>query len=350
MISTADAFGLPRPGGQSIFTRTQSSSPQKPLGFLAAASSALASSAATPFHRTNTAPPFRNPAFTTPRRPYDLDAASETSAVEDSPALTDISENYPETPETDNMRGLGRLALNPALSHVVSPVRKRSPGKGEIPGGGTTFSSRDRVRKRKRRHDDKDVSGHHLPYRYQDEWDESEGNASDDSTFQPSDQHTPGAGEPPKRRRGWLSGFLSDVQKHPDAPRVLGYWITFFFNVTMVGLVVWLIWVLVSSFRDDFWAAKHELRAQVLDEMNKCLEDYRQNKCEPKEQRLPALNMLCEEWASCMNQDVDKHRSLSLGAKNIVEILNDIVETMHWKTLVSFLSLVTHAISSGNQD
>lgn len=264
-----------------------------------------------------------------------MDALSETSAIDDSPAPTDISESYPETPDTENMRGLGKLVLTPAFSRIVSPLRKRSPGKGEIPRVGSAFSSRDRVRKRKRRHDDKDVSGFRFSYRQQDEWDESEGNASDDSTFQPNDQDSAApVAEPSKKKKGWLGGFLSDIQKHPDAPRVLGYWITFFFNLAMVGLTLWLIWVLVASFRDDFWAARHELRAQVVDEMNKCLDDYRQNKCEPKEQRLPALNALCDEWAACMNQDADKHRRLSLGAKNIVEILNDIVEAMHWKTLV----------------
>ena len=36
------------------------------------------------------------------------------------------------------------------------------------------------------------------------------------------------------------------------------------FNLAVVGLAMWLLWVVVASFRDDFWAAKQELRAVVL--------------------------------------------------------------------------------------
>ncbi|ETS74840.1 hypothetical protein PFICI_13324 [Pestalotiopsis fici W106-1] len=343
-----NAFGLPKSGSfgpQSAFSRTQSS-PHKLPPPSPGQKSIFATSNAV-LQRTNTAPAFRNPAFTTPRKPFDMDALSEASPAEDSPAQTDISENYPDTPETDNMRNLNKMALTPARSKALSvALNKRSPGKGDILRPVTAFGGREKVRKRKRRHDDKDISGFRLPYKYQEEWDESEGNDTDDSVYEPNKYHGPNT-QPGRKQKGWFSGFLSVIQKHPDAPIVLGSWVTLMFNLAVVGLAMWLLWVVVASFRDDFWAAKQELRAVVVEEMAKCARDYADNRCSPREQRLPAMNAMCDEWETCMNQNPDNLGRVRLGARNIVEILNEIIETMHWKTLAAFIALFAIFCFSG---
>ncbi|KAH8195721.1 hypothetical protein TruAng_010124 [Truncatella angustata] len=361
-----NAFGLPRtntfgqPGrfsslgagagaGPSTSTTTSTqNSPHKPLAPTPGRASSAFSSSHSIFHRTNTAPPFRNPAFTTPRKPFvDMDALSEASAAEDSPAQTDM-DSCPDTPETDgrdNMRSFSQMTLTPARSKALSSAMyKRSPGKGEIPRGSTAFGTRDKVRKRKRRHDDKDISGFRLPYKQSDEWDDTEANDSDDSVYQPNDHYGP---KKSARRKGWFGGFLSVIQKHPDAPIVLGSWVTLLFNLAVVGLALWLLWVVVASFRDDFWAAKQELRAVVVEEMAKCARDYADNRCSPREQRLPAMNVMCDEWEACMSQNPDKLMRVRLGARNIVEILNEIIETMHWKTLAAFIALFAIFCFSG---
>lgn len=341
-----DAFGLPRAGTfgqQGAFARTLSS-PQKPAHPTTGRSSAFSSSTSH-FQRTNTAPPFRNSAFTTPRKPFDMDAMSEASAAEDSPAPTDVSESGLDTPETDNRRNFSQMTLTPARSKALSSaMARRSPGKGEIPRGSSAFGTRDKVRKRKRRHDDKDISGFRLPYKHSDEWDDTDGNDSDDSVYQPNDHHGPNK-QLPRKKKGWFTGFLSVIQKHPDAPIVLGSWVTLMFNLAVVGLAMWLLWVVVASFRDDFWAAKQEMRAVVVEEMAKCARDYADNRCSPREQRLPAMNAMCDEWEGCMNQNPNNLMRVRLGARNIVEILNEIIETMHWKTLVSFHSMMQFLLS-----
>jgi hypothetical protein len=260
-----------------------------------------------------------------------MDILSEASGAEDSPALTDVSESCPETPEVENSRNFSQLTLTPARSKVLAASRK-TPGKGEIPRS-SAFGTRDKVRKRKRRHDDKDISGFRLPYKQLDEWNETEGPDSDDSTYEPNDHHDPPRGR--SKKKGWFGGFLSAIQKNPSAPILLGYWVQLAFNLIIVGVVLWIIWIIVAGFRDDFWAAKQELRAIVVEEMGKCARDYAENRCAPREHRLPAMNAMCEEWEGCMNQDPDRVRRVQLGAKNIVEIINEIFETMHWKTLVS---------------
>ncbi|KAH8648571.1 Di-sulfide bridge nucleocytoplasmic transport domain-containing protein [Xylariales sp. PMI_506] len=328
------AFGS-RPQG-NIFggSASTTNSPQKP-----------AAQGPSMFHRVNTAPAFRNPAFTTPRKPFDMDVMSEASAAEDSPAPTDISEGGPDTPD-DHARNFGQMTLTPARSRTTSAILKRSPGKGEIPRGSmATFGNRDKVRKRKRKHDDKDISGFRLPYKQLEEWDDSEGNDSDDSTYQPNEHHRPPKAT--RKSKGWFSGFLSAIQKNPAAPILLGYWIQLMFNLIIVGVVLWILWIIMAGFRDDFWAAREELRNAVVTEMSECAKHYTTNRCSPVEQRLPAMVAMCEEWEACMNQNPDRVRRVQLGAKNIVEIINSIFETMHWKTLAVFFLLFAMLCFSG---
>ena len=203
----------------SPLARTQST-PIKPLANtpnLAPRSIFAYPSSQNPIQRTNTAPPFRNPAFTTPRK-FDLDTLSEASPAESSPDVTDMS-GLTDTPDLDSCRSLRHVNLSPIRNRALVNSMRRSPGKGDI--ARPMFGSRDKVRKRKRRADDKDISGFRLPYRHSDEWDESDSPDSDESTFQPN-QH--------QRRRadrvnstGWVGGFLTTIQKHPTAPPILGY-------------------------------------------------------------------------------------------------------------------------------
>ncbi|ORY55712.1 Di-sulfide bridge nucleocytoplasmic transport domain-containing protein [Pseudomassariella vexata] len=323
--------------GQSSFSRTQSS-PYKPLS----ATPGHSSFASNPqLQRTATAPAFRNSAFTTPRKPLDHDVFSEVSAAESSPAATDGSD-CPDTPEMENSRSFGQMAITPARNRAL--LSKKASGKGEIPR--VVFNTRDKVRKRKRRQEDKDIGSYRLPYKQADEWDESEGADSDDSAFRPNDP-SPNKTSRARGKKGWFTNFLSTIQKHPYAPAILGYWLQLAFNLVIVGIVTWVMWIIISGFKDDFWAARQELRAGVVEEMAKCAKDYAENRCAPKEQRLPAMNLMCEEWESCMNQDPDKVRRVQLGAKNIVEIINEIFETMHWKTLAVFFLLFAMLCFSG---
>ena len=246
------------------------------------------------------------------------------SAAESSPAVTDASDAA-ETPETQSF---SQMTITPSRAKGLLP--KKVSGKGEI-AGRPMFGGRDRVRKRKKRHDDKDISGYRLPYKHQEEWEGSEAADSDDSTFEPGASQR---GSRSRSQKGWFSSLLSTIQKHPYAPAILGYWLQFAFNLVVVGVIIWVIYIFIGGMRGDYWAARNELRAELLEEMAKCLSDYTTNRCAPIEQRLPAMNKMCEEWEACMNQDPDRVRSVQLGAKNIIEIFNEVFETMHWKTLV----------------
>ncbi|KAI1077770.1 Di-sulfide bridge nucleocytoplasmic transport domain-containing protein [Whalleya microplaca] len=334
------AFGASSFGnlGQNPFPRTQST-PSKPV--LGTPSQQPSIFAGSPLKRTTTAPPFRNPAFTTPRKPFDIDVLSEASPAESSPAASDASD-FADTPEHDNASGLAHMAITPssAMNKNRSLFGKKS-GKGEIPK--TIFASRDKVRKRKRYNADKDISGYRLPYLQQDEYDESD-YESDESTFQPSKAPK----EPKKQSQdGWFGNFLATIQRHPYAPKILDVWLAFAFNFCMVAGTCWFLWAMVAGLRQDFSAARAEARADIVAEIDKCASDYRQNKCFPVSQRLPAMYELCDQWFDCMNQNPDQVKQISISAKEIVQILNGIIDTMSLKTLAVFAFMIIAFLASG---
>ncbi|KAK7916845.1 hypothetical protein PG985_010453 [Apiospora marii] len=358
---TNTAFGATRPGALAanstpnlnMFSRTQSSSsssnqpPPSNRNDAQSSSTSTSSSAHPTFQRTSTAPPFRNPAFTTPRKPFDMDPLSE---VEDSPAATDpdASELYdPDTPE-DNYRSIRHVSLTPARSKSLLQVAtRRSPGKGEIPNGRMTmFGTRDKIRKRKRRHDDKDISGYRLPYKYSNEWEESEDPDSDDSTYEPNERPR-SRSHASAQKKGWFANFLSTVSQHPTAPHVLGYWLTLIFNAAIIGLMFYILVAVITSFRHEMSLVNLKEKSSVLDEITKCTQQYVDNRCHPRDKRLPALDALCNEWDICMNQNPNPDYHVRHGAKNMVEIANTIFETMHWKTMAALSILAIIVCLSG---
>ncbi|KAH9897125.1 hypothetical protein F4778DRAFT_744458 [Xylariomycetidae sp. FL2044] len=324
-----NTFGSSNPAafGQNSFNRAHST-PSKPLPPTPSQPGSIFSSSH--LQRTTTAPPFRNPAFTTPRKPFDVDAMSEFSAAESSPAATDASDLL-ETPETDRMHDLAQMTITPAsMSRTKSFTNKKASGKGEI--AKTMFATRDKVRKRKRYNEDKDISGYRLPYIQQSECEDSD-YESDESTFEPGKAHKQ-ENRRNSQQEGWVGSFFALLQRHPFAPEILRYWLELTFSIAFVTIILWVAWSIVSGLRQDFATARNAVRQEILDSISKCTSDYRENKCSPIEQRLPAMYELCDTWYDCMNQNPDHVKNIQLGAKNIIEIVNEIVDTMSYKTMI----------------
>ncbi|KAI0521723.1 hypothetical protein F5B22DRAFT_596002 [Xylaria bambusicola] len=300
-------------------------------------SPSIFASARSQAQRSTTASSFRNPAFTTPRKPFDPDALSEISA---SPAATDGGSDFPETPDHDQSIDMAQMTLTPAsVSKHRSFSPKKASGRGEI--AKPMFPTRDKVRKRKRYNGDKDISGYRLPYKQADEGDSDY--ESDDSTFQPNKpQHNQ-----KRPKSGWFGNFLSALQQNPTAPRVLGLWLNFGFSLFCMSGTVWIIWAIVSGLRADFTSARAVVRDSIVNEMSICQTHYQENKCFPVEARLPGLRKACDEWEACMNQDPSRVKNVQLGAKSIVEVINEIVDTMSYKTIILLLFLFAIFVFSG---
>lgn len=264
----------------------------------------------------------------------------EYSGAESSPALTDTSEMPAETPEFEREEDVEKVTLTPSAGRTLfskTLLRNHASGRGEI-----ARSSRDKIRKRKRLHGDRDVgSGRsRLPH------------DSDDSDSDWEDGLDHGAKrskDGKKPNRGWVNNFLSAVSDHPSAPAILSKWLQLGVNVILLSLVLFGMFAIFSQVRSDLSQAGEKARAAIVNEMSVCTENYRKNGCAPRASRAPALDGPCNEWEACMNQDPSAIMHVQISAKNIAEIMNEFVGVLTFKTWVREQILFGYLLASANR-
>ncbi|KAJ2903913.1 putative nuclear envelope protein [Zalerion maritima] len=378
-----NAFG--RNPNAAAHTFSFSSSPEKPLPSLPRMGSQKSNNpfASTPraespikessmfdrsFQNSHRAPPFLNPAFTTHRKPVDEATFSEMSGAESSPAATDadISEIPIDSPDMD--RPSHRLDCD-AMS--ISPSRRakaaymygksaaippRTSGKGEIPRG--KYGHLDKIRKRKRHNEDRDVGT--VRYRIESDTSEDESGSADDTDAvsrivrggKRTGMHV-GSGRKRSPKQGWLGGFLSTITTNPTAPDVLVQWQRFLLQSIITAIVIYFLWSVVCSIRHDMNLAADKARSERLGTIAECATNYHENRCFPREKRLPRLMKDCDEWEVCMNQDEDDIATVTVGVKQFVALLNEMVSDLQLKTIgflagLAFLAAFGMRIGSGN--
>lgn len=294
------------------------------------------------------APPFRNPAFTTPQRRVDELAFSEVSGAESSPAMTDASEMPEDTPEVDRSEDLGRMTITQSTANRTlfgasatggaSKARSRTPGRGELRRREPDRYLRGKIRKRTRQTGDRDVGSvrSRLPH------------DSDDSD---SDWEQDGGGKARRGKKGpgLFAGMLSAIGNNPNVPIILSKWVQLTVNVVIVGGVLWFFWGAISMVRADIAQATERARSALLAEMQACTHEYTKNRCSPKSERLPALAAVCDEWEACMNQDPTSVMKVQVSARNLAEVINEFVGVMSLKAWVSLLCLLSgHFLAVAN--
>lgn len=283
------------------------------------------------------APQFRNPAFTTPQKRFDELAQSEFSGAESSPAMTDLSEMTVETPDIDRDDDFRKMTITPHSAGRVlfskSMLRSRTPGRGEVPRG-----NRDKIRKRKRLPGDRDVGSarSRLPH------------ASDDSDSDWADDNDRSTKKRSSKAKGWLGSFLAVVSDHPSAPVILSKWLQLAVNLVLMGLVVIGMVYMFLQVRTDLLSETEKARADLVYKMSLCRDNYLKNQCAPKTSRAPALEVPCNEWETCMNQDPMSVMKVQLTVRNIGNVLNEFTEVMSVKTWGFLLSMILVAIVGTN--
>lgn len=185
------------------------------------------------------------------------------------------------------------------------------------------------VRKRKRQRGDRDVGS--VRSRLDHASDES------DSDWE--------EGVRPGRRRsstdtnassGWLTSFLDTVSKYPAAPAVLSRWLQFVINTFLIGVILFAVFSCVMAVRNDLSRAADRARSNLMHEISQCTSNYHKNLCAPKLNRAPALELPCNEWEACMNQDPSTVMMTQISARNMAEILNEFFTIISYKTWVSW--------------
>lgn len=278
------------------------------------------------------APPFRNPAFTTPRRPVDEVVFSEASGAEDSPGLTEVSDVPNDTPEVDHMGDINMGGMvSPSRIDKTSRYAKSIFAKKHAAGKGELRSSRDAgkpalLRKRRRHNLDKDV-GSVVRYNVPDSESESESEASRSSRGGRSRSK-----QTQKQKQGIFGSIFQMVDDNPNTPDNLHRWIQLVLNLVFISTIVGIAWSVYSSIRSDILNANESARLEIQSKMAECQNSYVQNGCGTN--NYPALGPLCKEWQECMSQNPLAIMRVKVTAKQIAEIINEFSDAMNFKAWV----------------
>ncbi|KAM0325028.1 hypothetical protein ACHAQA_007564 [Verticillium albo-atrum] len=286
--------------------------------------------------QSNTAPPFRNPAFTTPRKPFDETVFSE---AESSPALTEVSDLPNDTPDVDrtgdlNMGGMSPTRINKNLRYGKSPgqqLKRHLPGRGEISRGNRDYAAA--LRKRKRHNYDRDVGS----VRYTSSRDNSASDSEEDEDYVRRPKGAKGSKR--KAAKGWFESVVQTINQNPNMPDNLAKWMTFFVNASVVSVFLYMGWSLFVTVSNDITSAHDAARRDIINRALECNNQFMLNGCEKKD-RPPALKDMCDEWAECRIQDPDSIMRVKNTAKQVAEVINEFAGTMSLHAWAFFFGIL----------
>ena len=276
------------------------------------------------------APQFRNPSFTTPRKPFDQELFSEVSGAESSPADNADAEDTPDPPKTGQTMTAftnGGTVRQPMFGRYGSSFLGSSPGRAEQRRGKYANTIINKVRKRKRI--DRDyalVRGHREGSDSESDGDESRSRSGGQQSKQES-------------KEGWFASTFNYIESHPNLPNVLSIYAQMAINFFIAGLTVFGIYTFWMTVRADVDKASDDERALVLAETVRCARDYVDNRC-GSDQRLPALQIPCESWEHCMNRDPNSIGRARVSAHTFAQIFNSFIEPISYKAMVCLLFLL----------
>lgn len=286
---------------------------------------------------------FRNPSFTTPQKSLDLDFSSGPEN-QSSPANGDTE----DTPEHKNR---GALAKNNGTM-VQFKAEKKQPalgifghygmsGRGEIQRRAPNDLMARRIHKRKRRDAERDVR---ITRR----------RPAEDSESDDDDHERPSSSEGGKRDTskihniGMIPAFFSYLETHPNLPHVLSYYAQFLLNLFLVSIVIYMIYAFWSTIRSDVNEKSKEAASEILVEMAMCARDFRDNKCDKPESRVPAMESICNSWEKCMQRDPTMVGRAKVSAHTFAEIINNFFQPISAKAMISLCVLFLGCLAVNN--
>jgi hypothetical protein len=267
----------------------------------------------------------------------------EDTPVDDSPAMTDASPGADASADTPDFVDDSGLFDNVHISTPDQRVSRtlfseKKSGKGELPRG--DIFQRSKVRKRVRMDRDRDVAStrSRLP----------DGRDEDDSSDDYDNDEPTGRRTRRKRDMGWLHYILTSISSNPNAPMIMSWYLQVLFNAACGGVVLWMAWGLISAIRGEVLYSSEKARAQLIEDMNACSRRYIENKCSPIEGRPPALEGMCNEWETCMNQDSNVVAGVKASAGHLADILNEFFSRLSWKATVTLSCFSIIAMVASN--
>ncbi|KOS19460.1 Nucleus export protein BRL1 [Escovopsis weberi] len=290
------------------------------------------------------APPFRNPAFTTPRNAGD----TTLSEVEESPAPTEATEFPNDSPDADRTLTVVGTPMSPSkidkMTRYSRSPRKFAPGKGDIrPPRETPRKELQSMRKRKRHNLDRDVSSVSRQL-YRECWDDVESDSEESISEyvrmrhdhqQQQQQHH---GQQRQRREGWFGSMLHTVERYPSAPDSIYQWLQLGLNTCFILFVGFCGYSVIQAVRSDIRNANEKARLEIMSRISECQNHYTANECSKRDR--PALRIMCDEWYDCMSQDAEAIMQVKVTAKQLAEIINEFTDAMNMKAWGFFFAIV----------
>lgn len=276
------------------------------------------------------APQFRNPSFTTPQKSPDVDFSSGPEN-QSSPANGDTEDTPEPAPRREPAKGNGAMVqFNGERKQPTMALfgRYGMSGRGEIQRRPRDDMMARRIHKRKRRGAEQDVRI-------------ARQRTTGDSDWEGEEQERPSSSEGPKgtspqvHEIGIIPAFFSYLETHPNLPHILSYYAQFLLNFFLVTVVIYMIYAFWSTIRSDVNEKSKEAASEIMVEMAMCLRDYKDNKCDKPEARVPAMESICNSWEKCMQRDPTMVGRAKVSAHTFAEIINNFFQPISAKTLVS---------------
>ncbi|KAK5674477.1 hypothetical protein LTS10_012865 [Elasticomyces elasticus] len=152
---------------------------------------------------------------------------------------------------------------------------------------------------------------------------------------------------PPEVKQHWMKQLYTFLESHPTIPHILTFYAQLAFNTFLLCLLAYTIYTIYSTFAHDIALASAEATSNILAEMAGCARDYTANRCDPLT-RVPAMEVVCEEWRRCMSRDARQVGRAGVGAKQFAGVVNSFVEAISWKTMAFTFLLVFGVFGGGN--
>lgn len=139
---------------------------------------------------------------------------------------------------------------------------------------------------------------------------------------------------PQAQAPGLISSVFTFVENHPNLPHILSYYTQFLLNLFLVFFMTYLVYSFWSTIRSDVDLRSREVVTETVAEIAVCAREFKENRCE-RSMRVPAMEIMCNFWEKCVNQDPNKVARAMVSANTFAEILNNFFEPITAKTMVS---------------
>ncbi|KAF9697120.1 hypothetical protein EKO04_004974 [Ascochyta lentis] len=144
-----------------------------------------------------------------------------------------------------------------------------------------------------------------------------------------------------------IAGFFHWIEAHPGLPSVLSWYMQFTVNVFLALSFMFILYCIYSGIMADVDIESNKHASEMLVEIAQCVKNYRDNRCEP-DTRVPAMEMACGNWETCMNRDPNKLARASVTVKTFASIINSFFEEFSYKSMIFLTILIFGGFNVSN--